>query len=118
MLRKIFLFLLSKPIRLYQRLGVYIIPYHFETPIPELELIRNDNSWDTRVRDVPGIDLNVEVQLNLLEFEFPKYVGEYNYPLNRSEISEPNSFYFNNGMFANTDAEVYYCMIRHFKPRK
>ncbi len=102
--------------RFYDRIGLWVIPTHFYTPIPELEFIRKDDSWDSRIHDLPRIDLNVKDQLRLLEFEFPKYVGEYNYPQNKSESSNPADFYFNNGMFANTDAEVYYCMIRHFKP--
>ena len=108
----------GQKMRIYEKLVIWVIPYHFYTPIPELELIRKDDFWDSRIRDVPGIDFNVKAQLELLEFEFPKYVGEYDYPLNRPQNGNPNSFYFNNGMFANTDAEVYYCMIRHFKPRK
>ncbi len=112
------LILLGQIARLFEKIGIWVLPIHFYTPIPELELIRKDHNWDSRIHDLPGIDLNVKDQLKLLEFEFPKYVGEYNYPLTKPQNSNPDSFYFNNGMFANTDAEVYYCMIRHFKPRR
>lgn len=117
MLKKIFLFLLSKMGRVYERLGVWVIPDHFYTPIPELKSIRKDVVWDSKISSVPGIDLNEKEQIRLLESEFPRYVNEYSYPLDRP-ARDRNSFYFNNGMFANTDAEVYYCMIRYFKPER
>lgn len=104
--------------RFYEKIGVWVIPYHFYSSIPELERIKEDVSWESRISDIAGINLNVNHQLKLLEFEFPKYVGEYNYSLDKPIVGDQNSFYFNNHMFANTDAEVYYCLIRHFKPQK
>ncbi len=69
MLKKFFLFFLNRMARFYERIGIWVIPYHFYTPIPELEAIRKDSFWDSRIRDVPGIDLNAKEQLKLLENE-------------------------------------------------
>jgi hypothetical protein len=118
-LRKTALFLLSKMARLYERIGVWVIPDHFYTPIPELERIRHDATWDSEPREVPGIDMNLGYQERLLFSDFPRYVNEYDFPLKRPDSAkDAGGFYFQNGMFANTDAEVYYCMIRHFKPKQ
>ncbi|RJQ53938.1 MAG: class I SAM-dependent methyltransferase [Nitrospiraceae bacterium] len=118
MLKKISLFLLGRMSRVYDRLGVWVVPAHFYTPIPELEVVRKDDSWDSRLHEAPGIDLNVNLQQELLNVIFPRFTGEYDFPLDREEAGSPADFHFNNGMFANTDAEVYYGMLRHFRPRR
>lgn len=66
-------------------------------------------------RELPGIDLNVAAQLELL--------GHFNYNLELQAfpfIGQPNikdKYYYDNGMFGPGDAEILFSMIRHFKPR-
>ena len=102
---------------IFKKFGVYIIPIHYYYPLPDIDKIQADPFWDSKQRETPGIDLNEVCQLNLLREEYPKYINEYQFPLEKRDGGNANAFYFNNHMFANTDAEVYYCMIRHFKPR-
>ena len=101
---------------IFKKFGLYVMPIHYYYPIPDIDKIERDLCWDSNPKKIPGVDLNVDYQLRLLQVEFPKYVHEYSFPLEKSDVGNTNEFYFNNHMFANTDAEVYYCMIRHFKP--
>lgn len=110
--------ILLQKIGAFKGLGLYMMPIHYYSPIPDLDKIRGDPRWGIEPKEMPGIDLNEDQQLKLLNVEFPKYVNEYDFPLEKGDVKNPNLFYFNNHMFANTDAEVYYCMIRHFKPNR
>lgn len=101
---------------IFKCLGLYIMPIHYYYPIPNLDKIKVDPHWGVEPNQIPGIDLNEDYQLRLLKVEFPKYVNEYDFPLEKRDVENPHLFYFNNHIFANTDAEVYYCMIRYFKP--
>ena len=109
-------FILFQNLGIFEKLSLYIMPIHYYYPSPDLDVIRRDPRWDLRPKEIAGIDLNEDYQLKLLQLEFPKYVNEYDFPLEKKDIGKTNAFYFNNHMFANTDAEVYYCMIRTFKP--
>ena len=110
-------FFLLQRLGILKKLGLYVIPIHYNYPIPDLDIIKDDSSWDSKPKRIYGIDLNQDGQLKLLRNEFPKYVNEYDFPMEKCDVENKNNFYFNNHMFANTDAEVYYCMIRYFKPR-
>lgn len=64
-------------------------------------------------RSLPGLDLREDAQLALLEaFD---YEGE----LTAFPMEDPGTggFHYNNGMFESGDAELWYSMIRHRKPR-
>lgn len=108
--------ILLQKLGIFNKLGVYMMPIHYYSSIPDLDKIKGDPHWDLKPSEIPGIDLNEGYQLRLLQVEFPKYVNDYDFPLEMHDVGNSNTFYFNNHMFANTDAEVYYCMIRHFKP--
>ena len=62
--------------------------------------------------------MNEDFQIKLLEL-FREYYGkEFNsLPLHEHERSE-FGYYINNPFFGPVDGEIYYCMIRHFKPRR
>jgi len=67
-------------------------------------------------RLLPGIDMNVDVQLQILN-SF-SYADEFKrFPLTRPNGGE-RKFFFNNGSYMSGDAEYLYSIIRHFKPRK
>lgn len=105
----------KKSFQFWQRLGIHILPLDYYHPIPDTRTL-NDDLW-LKQSDLIGIDINEEGQLNLL-FEFSTKFGiEYEtFPKNKTTI--PHQYYVNNGMFESVDAEILYCMIRHFKPRK
>lgn len=65
-------------------------------------------------RLLPGINLNIEEQIELCkQFKYNKELIKF--PLERSKETE---FYDNNGSFNSGDAEYFYNIIRHFKPKQ
>jgi hypothetical protein len=106
--------ILRRGFSLWERLGFHILPVHYSSPIPEIGKLRND-VWK-RVSGLVGIDMNEEFQLKLLEEFQERYSKEFNsLPLYQGSKT---CFYIYNNYFGAVDAEIYYCMIRHFKPRK
>jgi len=100
---------------LWEKQGIHITPVHFYKPIPDKSTLEN-YPWNQRF-EMPGVDINEVFQLNLLDDFSTKYKSEYEaFP--RSVPPEPGHFYVNNGTFESLDCELYYCMIRHFKPRR
>ena len=66
------------------------------------------------VSAIPGVDLNVETQLNLLD-DLSAFYAEM--PFSEEETAGLH-FYFANEMYSYTDAITLYCMIRHLRPKK
>jgi hypothetical protein len=96
-------------------IGLYFCLVHFYEPIPDYKDLKKGNLFDKGVT-MTGIHIDEEKQLNLLEV-FKRYKLEYDsFP--RYKTSIPHQYFINNGSFESVDGEVYYCMIRHFKPRK
>ena len=73
--------------------------YNFNVPLPEL---------------LPGIDLNINEQWNLLD-SFEPFYRELPFA---DEKSEGLRYYYKNGFYSYSDAILLYCMIRHLKPKK
>lgn len=89
---------------------------HFGSTIPsKLDLITDEGRiFNKTVGNIPGIELNVELQLGLLS-EFSKY--------NRSFASSKHPqggarYYSENYSFRSADALILYCMIRHYQVPK
>lgn len=105
--RKAFLF--------FQKMGLHLTPNHFYIPIPDTRKLKMD-LWK-EPSDLNGIDINEEEQIKLLAMFSSKFKDEYE-KIPRDKTSIPHQYYLNNGAFESVDAEILYCMIRHFKPRK
>ena len=98
---------------LWQALGLHITPVHFYEPIPDTRNLKN-SIWNKH-SELVGIKLNLKSQLELLSKFSHLYKKEYSkFPLN--ETPSPMDYYLNNGGFESVDAEIFYCMLRHFKP--
>jgi predicted O-methyltransferase YrrM len=89
---------------------------HFYSPIPSLPDIRERDAaiFDHWPPELPGIDLNVEGQLALLD-AFGPYYREIPFT---AEKKEGLRYYFANRLYSYSDAIFLYCMIRHFEPRR
>jgi hypothetical protein len=100
--------------RIYERRGWHITPVGYYQPIPDSEEL-SDNLWATNTSMV-GIDLNEQAQLALLDQFQSEFKGEYDQFVARS----PNSkqFHFAQTVFCAVDAEMLYCMVRQFKPKR
>lgn len=97
--------------RLFRALGVYPIRNHYYEPLFETNTLRRPLEED---RELPAVDLNAHGQLELLKnFSFQDELVTF--PMNReSELG----FYYDNNAFGPGDAEVFYSIIRHAKPRR
>lgn len=92
--------------------GVFPILDHYYEPMFNPKYLKYSLREN---RNLPGIDLNIQEQLDLLK----KF--NYNEELLKFPIEKENSeieFCYNDGMFRSGDAEYLYNLIRHFKPGK
>jgi hypothetical protein len=106
--------LFSRIFALCERLGFHITRNHFYEPIPDTRTLK-DQLW-LRQSQLIGININEQKQVEMIN-QFLRFKNEYdNFPKNRT--SKAWQFYANNPHFGPVDAEVLYCMIRHFQPKK
>ena len=91
-------------------------PGHFYTPIPSLEEVRSreEQIFGTPPRQIPGIDLNEEGQLQILE-KFKQFYNEQPFSSTRTNKL---LYYFENGNYGYTDGIVLHCMIRYLQPKR
>lgn len=92
-------------------------PGHFYSPIADLEEIklRQDCIWRPS-RDMAGIKWNEAEQLALLSEGFKPYMADIRFPVEQS--ADPATYFYRNDQFPALDAEVLYCILRHFKPAR
>ena len=92
--------------------GLYPIIKHYYDP--KFEYSNNERNIYLN-RNLKSINLNEQNQLKLLEnFNFKNELIE----LDLNKGSKDFNFYFGNGSFEKGDAEIYYQIIRYFKPKK
>lgn len=97
--------------RILLAVGVFPVSHHYYEPLFRPRDVRMPLD---RPRPLPGLDLNVEGQLVMLEqFHYNDELLEF--PLHPSA---PLEFSYLNLSFGAGDAEVLYSMIRHFRPRR
>lgn len=92
-------------------------PGHFYSPIPDLKEIRSREAeiWIQK-KEMPSIDWNELAQQALLRDVFSQYVQDIDFPIEQPEGS--TTYYYKNDQFPVLDAEVLYCMLRHFRPAR
>ena len=91
--------------------GVFPIRRHYYEPQFDY---RGIDLQSLPPRTLPGINWKIEEQVELLRrFNFASELK--NIPLNTNETGV---FYMENGSFCSGDAEVWYQMVRYFRPRK
>ncbi len=101
--------------RTWESRGYHVTPNHFYQPIPDTREL-SDALWATPSA-LPGIDVDEQGQIDLLAQFVAAFKAEYE-ALPRSKAAAPHLYYLNNASFESVDAEILYCMIRHFKPRR
>lgn len=95
--------------RAFMRVGVFPIRNHYYEPLFDSSKLKHSLSDD---RDLPGIDWNVNEQLDLLnKFCFSEELK--NIPMKKVDDL---TFYFNNRNYESGEAEYLYNMIRLKKP--
>ncbi len=93
------------------KVGVFPISSHYYEPLTDFRLLQR--SLD-EPRHLPGIDLNVQEQLQILE------TFQYSEELRKFDAAKTNdlTFAFGNRFFDGGDAEFWYNLIRLKKPRR
>lgn len=94
------------------RVGVFPIRNHYYEPQFDFRSFRQAFSQD---RDLPGIDWNVDGQLDWLARLSSASEELAGIP---QERPDPLDFYLNNEAFLSGDAEYWYALIRTTKPRR
>jgi hypothetical protein len=92
-----------------KRAGVFPISGNYYEPLFDTSSLNKDNV----ARDLPGINFAVEQQTSLLK-QFDKGWLPSCIPIQES----PNTFFMENGNFGSGDAEIWFHVIRHFKPAR
>lgn len=97
-----------------QKQGVSISPANFYNDIPTIEELRN--GFETREAAPYLMEFFDEAAQQRMLAAMMPFAGEFDPP---QEPSEDGLRYgWKNGMFSNLDAMAYYCMLRHFQPRR
>jgi hypothetical protein len=99
----------------WERRGLHVTPVHFYQPVPDTREL-DPKIWDLPT-ELVGVDLNVSGQLRLLDEFARSYRNEYE-ALPTRPTAVPYQFSLNNQSFESVDAEVLWCMVRHFKPER
>lgn len=91
-------------------------PGHFSSPIPNIKEVvsRGDELFDQSVRDIPGIDLREDQQINLLHALSGYYVD---LPFTPNRVAS-RRYYYENDFFSYGDAIILFSMLRHYGPKR
>jgi hypothetical protein len=103
---------LPRSFRAWKARGVLPMPFHYYFPVFDAESL-HPGVW-TRESGLPGLDLNVAAQLELLKaFHYGDELRQF------PEHGDGKAgFCYFNGMYGPGDAEVLYSVIRHFRPSR
>lgn len=94
----------------------FVPPGHFYSPIPAFDEIRRDEAriFGPVPRQIVGIDLNENAQLNLLK----KFVSYYPDMPFMAEKQPGLRYCYENPAYSYSDAILLHCMIRHLGPKR
>jgi hypothetical protein len=95
--------------------GCLAMPLHFYSPILDVPALEQRRVWDRR-SELPGVDLNVKAQLELLKDLGSRYGDECRWP----ELKTDDAFQFhtNNHNFSFGCACALYSVVRFHQPRR
>lgn len=94
----------------------WVPPGHYYSPIISKEelILRENKIWGNHSPTLLGIDLNVDVQLEVLNAILPFYEE---LPF-KSKPKNNLRYYYENEMFSYSDAIFLYSLIRKFEPKR
>jgi hypothetical protein len=97
--------------------GIHVIRGDYYSPVPTIPEI--DGSWEARGDGLPFLETQLYDGPGMLEFleeNLAPFADEFHPALHKEEAS--GGFYWENPQFSHSDAMAYYCMVRHFRPRR
>ncbi len=98
---------------IFHKYGFHLLRRHFYLPIPELE----DRQYLKR-STLPGITIDDSVAFELLDQAVAPYKEEFSQLPVNSDSSNESKYYLLNSAFMAIDSNVYYGLVRHYKPRR
>jgi hypothetical protein len=99
--------------RMFQRIGITVSPNHYYWPVPDFRELES-RKWPAEEEPV-GLDLAFGRQMDFLQTVVPRYQAEWE---SDSSPFFSVSYNYSNGFFETVDAEIAYCLVRHYKPRR
>lgn len=108
----LFFLAIVRSFKALQRLGINVTPNHFYWPVPDISDLAKQE-WPIYATP-PGCNFRMREQVDLARY----FAGEYIPELEWNSESTADSYHYNNGYFESCDAEVAYCMVRDWKPRR
>src|SRR5215208_4559781 len=91
-------------------------PGHYHSPVPDFKetLVRLQMLSEQDVNRCPGIELQGDAQLKLLE-SFSRYYNDLPFP---ETASEATRYHYENEFFRYADAIILFSMLRHYEPSR
>lgn len=95
---------------------------HFYSPVVDPDSIhaRKHEVWDGR-ESVLGIDFDKANHKRILESIFPKWLGDFQYPMEAGDALDSTGrqgFFLGNDQFSNIDARALFVFLREYRPRR
>jgi len=96
--------------------GLALVPRHYHQPIPDERDL--SEPFLLAGSELPGVDLNEPVALDLLRTVFPRSLDEFRGRFPVEQAAGRDGFWLLNGAFMAVDAHAYYALLRHLAPRR
>jgi predicted O-methyltransferase YrrM len=104
------------PFETWQEHGWHLTPNHYSSPIPDTRTVP-DRLFEAESA-LPGIDMREEHQLAFLREIADRFGDEFAaIPRTQGEVAD-GEYFVDNAAFEAVDAEVYYAMIRTYRPAR
>ncbi|MBI5574849.1 MAG: class I SAM-dependent methyltransferase [Deltaproteobacteria bacterium] len=96
--------------------GFHFLRPHYYLPIPDNADL--EAGYHLAGSDLAGLEMNDAAGLDLMENALTPYISEFRQriPLKEEADNDPKRFFLLNGTFMAVDAQVYYALIRSFRP--
>ncbi len=100
-----------------QQKGINVLPCDFYSNTPSVADIQTSFEYETAT-SAPYLSARVFQPQTMLRFvdEIGVYAAEFN-PARDEAAETGTSFYWTNSQFSRSDALVYYCVLRYYKPK-
>jgi hypothetical protein len=97
-----------------RRTGYSVVRRDFYSPLVDTRTLPDD-LW-TRAAPIPGLDLDLDGQLEFLERRLATLVAEFRPPLRAAD--PPTRFHLENPMYGPMDAHLLYAFVREMRPQR
>jgi len=93
---------------------------HFYSPVIDVEELtrREAELWPTALPPILGIDFNERSHRQILAEDFPRFIGDYDYPESENEVTRDTDFFTRNSQFSWLDARAAFVLMRKWRPSR